>query len=78
VAAESTRPRSNVAYPRAHDRLHATCSFTYDVLGASAFAWTRNGEPLSDALTPTGAVISGSSTRTLTISDALPGDTGLE
>jgi hypothetical protein len=48
------------------------------VLGASAFAWTRNGEPLSDALIPTGAVISGSSTRTLTISDALPGDTGRE
>jgi head-tail adaptor len=52
-------------------------SFTFDVIGATSFQWTRNGAPLADGPTPSGSVISGSTTSTLRITGGSFDDGGI-
>ncbi|HVU63095.1 MAG TPA: protease pro-enzyme activation domain-containing protein [Phycisphaerales bacterium] len=55
----------------------ATTGFSVNAVGSSLeFQWLLGSTPLNDGPTATGAVISGSATRMMTITGAQPGDAG--
>ncbi len=53
-----------------------TLSVTASGFGELFYQWRRNGNPLTDGASPTGSIISGATTDTLTIRRLRPGDAG--